>query len=306
MNSSAELKNTETENLQGSRFVIGIRHKGSDRSTLFDPGNFKLRVGGHVMVQTQKGSMLGVVASNRLPNFQKDKNKNIPKVLRQANDRDMQAYFETEKREKKATLLCLDIIKKLKLNMKLSRVLFFSESNKSVFYFTAEGRIDFRQLVRELAAGLRHRIEMKQAGVRDEARAITGNGMCGETLCCSTFLTSFTPITIRMAKDQGLALNPTKISGVCGRLMCCLQYEHSLYKELIKGLPKSGSRMDSPDGPGKVLQVNILKQNIVMRLDDESIVTYTADELRKYIKPKAQQQPSQNRNKNSKRNDERK
>ncbi|MGV7221645.1 MAG: PSP1 domain-containing protein [Nitrospinales bacterium] len=306
MNSTAEIKNTETKNAQFPRFVIGIRYKGSDRSTLFDPGTFKLSVGGHVMVQTQKGSMLGVVASNRLPNFQKEKNKNIPKVLRPANDRDMQAYFETEKREKKATILCLDLIKKLKLNMKLSRVVFFSESNKSVFYFTAEGRVDFRQLVRELAAGLRHRIEMKQAGVRDEARAITGNGMCGETLCCSTFLTSFTPVTIRMAKDQGLALNPTKISGVCGRLMCCLQYEHSLYKELIKGLPKSGSRMDSPDGPGKVLQVNILKQNIVMRLDDESIMTYTADELRQYIKPKTQQQQSQNRNKNSKRNDQRK
>jgi len=306
MNSSAELKNSGSKNSQEPRFVIGIRYKGSDKSTLFDPGNFKLRVGGHVMVQTQKGSMLGVVASNRLPNFQKEKNNNILKVIRPANDRDMQVYFETEKREKKAKILCLDLIEKLKLNMKLSRVVFFSESNKSVFYFTAEGRVDFRQLVRELAAGLRHRIEMRQAGVRDEARAITGNGMCGETLCCSTFLTNFTPVTIRMAKDQGLALNPTKISGVCGRLMCCLQYEHSLYKVLIKGLPKSGSRMDSPDGPGKVLQVNILKQNVVMRLDDESIITYTADELQKYIKPKTQQQPSQNRNKNSKRNDQRK
>ena len=306
MNSSTELKNSETTNSQWPRFVIGIRYKGSDKSTLFDPGHFKLRVGGHVMVQTQKGSMLGVVASNRLPNFQKEKNQNIPKVLRPANDKDLQRYFETEKRENKAKILCLNLIDKLKLNMKLSRVVFLSESNKSVFYFTAEGRVDFRQLVRDLASGLRHRIEMKQAGVRDEARAITGNGMCGETLCCSTFLTTFTPVTIRMAKDQGLALNPTKISGVCGRLMCCLQYEHSLYKELIKGLPKSGSRMDSPDGPGKVLQVNILKQNIVMRLDDESIITYTADELRKYIKPKVQQQQSQNRNKNSKRNDQRK
>ena len=134
---------------------------------------------------------------------------------------------------------------------------------------------------------------MKQAGVRDEARAITGNGICGEALCCSTFLTSFSPVTIRLAKDQGLALNPTKISGVCGRLMCCLQYEHSLYKELIQGLPKTGSRTNTPDGPGKVLQVNILKQIVTMRLDDESIASYAIDELREYLKPTVRQQPSQ-------------
>jgi len=265
-----ELKTPEAKNPQPPRFVIGIRYKGSDRSVLFDPGNFKLRVGGHVIVQTPKGNKFGVVASNRLPNFQKDQNKLLPKVLRTANERDLQAYNESEKREKKATALCLDIIKKLKLEMKLSRVIYFSEMNKSVFYFTAEGRIDFRQLIKELAAGLRHRIEMKQAGVRDEAKAITGNGICGEALCCSTFLPSFSPVTIRMAKDQGLALNPTKISGVCGRLMCCLQYEHGLYKDLVKEMPKVGSRIDTADGPGKVLQINILQQTVNMRLDDEN------------------------------------
>ena len=306
MSASTELKAPEAEKPQGPRFIIGIRYKGSDRSVLFDPGNFRLRVGGHVVVQTPKGNKVGVVASNRLPNFQKDRNKLLPKVIRPANEKDLQMYDEGEKREKKSKLLCLDIIKKLKLDMKLSRVVYYSEANKSVFFFTAEGRVDFRQLVRELAAGLRHRIEMKQAGVRDEAKAITGNGMCGETLCCSTFLTSFSPVTIRMAKDQGLALNPTKISGVCGRLMCCLQYEHGLYKELIKGMPKSGSRIDTPDGPGKVLQVNILQQIVNMRLDDESITSYALDDLRAYLKPKVQQQPSQKRNQNTKRNDQRK
>lgn len=306
MNTTSETKKPETEKPKGSRFIIGIRHKGNDRSTLFDPGSFQLRVGGHVIVQTPNGNRIGVVASNKLLNFQKNRDKVFPKVIRPANERDLQAYSETEDREKKASALCRDIIKKLKLEMNLSRVVYMPESNKSVFYFTAEGRIDFRQLVKDLASSLRHRIEMRQAGVRDEARAIRGNGICGETLCCSTFLTAFTPVTIRMAKDQGLALNPAKISGVCGRLMCCLQYEHALYKDLVKGLPKMGGRIDTPDGPGKVLQVNILKQIINMRLDDESITSYHLDDLRKYLKPKVQQQqPSKKRNKRPKRNDPR-
>ena len=289
MNTCAEIKTPEGKKPQAPRFVIGIRYKGTDRSILFDAGSFSLRVGGYVVVQTPKGNKVGVVASNRLPNFHKDENKQFPKVIRPANERDLQAYDEAEKRERKEKVLCLDIIKKLQLNMKLSRVVYFSEANKSVFYFTAEGRVDFRQLVKELAASLRHRIEMRQAGVRDEARAITGNGICGETLCCSTFLTSFSPVTIRMAKDQGLALNPTKISGVCGRLMCCLQYEHGLYKELVKEMPKVGSRIDTGDGPGKVLQINILQQTVNMRLDDESIASYPLDNLRQYLKPKESQ-----------------
>lgn len=299
MNATTEIEKPEAEIPKAPRFIVGIRYKGNDRSAFFDPGDINLRVGDQVIVQTPNGNKLGVVASNKLMNILKDPTKTIPKVIRKANDRDLQGYRERENRERNATILCVDLIKKLKLEMNLSRVVYFPEMNKSVFYFTAEGRVDFRELVKDLASNLKHRIEMRQVGVRDEARAITGNGMCGENLCCATFLTNFTPVTIRMAKDQGLALNPTKISGVCGRLMCCLQYEHATYKELIQGLPKMGSRIDTPDGPGKVIQNDILRQTITTRLDDESIMSYHLDELRKYLKPKAQNQPHKNQKKKS-------
>ncbi len=291
MNTTTAIEKPEAENKQEPRFIIGVRYKGRDISSFFDPGELNLRVGYKVIVQTPKGNKLGVVASNKLMNFRKDLPKPVPKIIRKANDRDLQGYRERENRERKATVLCLDLIKNLKLEMNLSRVVYFPEMNKSIFYFTAEGRIDFRQLVKDLASNLKHRIEMRQAGVRDEAKAITGNGICGESLCCSTFLTAFSPVTIRMAKDQGLALNPSKISGVCGRLMCCLQYEHSIYKNLIQGLPKTGSRIETPEGPGKVLQNDILQQIVTTRLDDESIISYHLDELKKYLKPKTQNGP---------------
>lgn len=303
MNATTEIEKPETENQQGPRFIIGVRYKGYDKSSFFDPGELNLRVGNKVIVQTPKGNKLGVIASNKLINFRKNFSKPVPKIIRMANDRDLQGYRERENRERNATKLCLDLIKKIKLEMNLSRVVYFPEMNKSVFYFTAEGRIDFRQLVKELASKLKHRIEMKQVGVRDEARAITGNGICGETLCCATFLTSFSPVTIRMAKDQGLALNPSKISGVCGRLMCCLQYEHSLYKELIQGLPKPGSRIETPEGFGRVLQNDILQQIITTRLDDESIISFHLDELRPYLKPKTHNQPHQQNVEKNKQND---
>jgi cell fate regulator YaaT (PSP1 superfamily) len=153
------------------------------------------------------------------------------------------------------------------------------QEKKIVFFFTAEGRVDFRQLIKELVSNLKQRIEMKQMGVRDEARAIKGHGVCGETLCCSTFLKEFTPVTIRMAKDQGLALNPSKISGACGRLMCCLQYEHQTYKELSQSMPKLGENVQTPGGLGKVIQNNIIKQTVLVRLEDESILTYSIEEL---------------------------
>ena len=165
--------------------------------------------------------------------------------------------------------------------MNLSRVVHQHHMNKTIFFFTAEGRVDFRQLIRDLAANLRHRIEMKQVGVRDEAKIIGGYGVCGETLCCSSWLPDFTPVTIKMAKNQGMALNPSKISGVCGRLMCCLQYEHDNYKALIKNLPRANSHIQTPDGPGRVLKNEILEQRVVVLLEDTSVMTYALDELPK-------------------------
>ncbi len=273
------------------KFVIGVRIRGTDKSDLCNPGNLVLKVGQQVMVNTEDGAKIGIVASNKIINFRKEA---IPvlKVLRKANSGDLQKEAEKKDRESNATLICLELIDKLNVPMNLSRVVYFEEMKKSIFYFTAEGRVDFRELVKELAARLRHRIEMRQVGVRDEAKAVTGLGMCGQSLCCSTFLPEFTPVTIRMAKDQGLALNPSKISGVCGRLMCCLQYEHNVYRELIRELPKVGKSIQTPEGPGKVIKNDILKQVIIVRLEDESIIYYHLDELRDSLKANKTPTPS--------------
>lgn len=268
------------------RFLIGIRVRDKGKSELYDPGALQLRVGMSVIVESGNGQEIGVVASNKIGNFRKEEPQSFHKVLRTANDNDLQADEKRKAQENRAKHLCLQKIAELKLPMNLSRVVHIASANKTMFFFTAEGRVDFRQLIKELASNLRHRIEMKQVGVRDEARSISGFGICGESLCCSTFLEEFTPVTIRMAKDQGLALNPSKISGVCGRLMCCLQYEHQTYKDLIRGLPKHGTRLDTPDGPGKVMKNQILEQKIVVRLDDESVMTYDLDELKDSLQKK--------------------
>ncbi len=268
------------------RFLIGIRVRDHAKSESFDPGVLQLKVGVPVIVESGQGQELGVVASNKVANFRKDSLQNIPKVLRVANDNDLQAQERRLAHEARAKTLCNEKISMLKLPMNLSRVVHLPSANKTIFFFTAEGRVDFRQLIKELASNLRHRIEMKQVGVRDEARVIGGYGMCGDTLCCSTFLDEFSPVTIRMAKDQGLALNPTKISGVCGRLMCCLQYEHATYRELVKKLPKHGTRLETPDGPGRVIKVEILEQKVVVALEDESTMDYHLDELKDFLPAK--------------------
>jgi cell fate regulator YaaT (PSP1 superfamily) len=274
------------------RFVIGTRIRGALKSELCNPQNLNLRVGAQVMVNTNDGLKIGHVVSNKIINIRKDDSFAPPKILRIATESDLTKEKNKEEREWNSSQLCWELIDKLKLAMHLSRVVYFEEMNKSIFYFTAEGRIDFRELVKQLAAKLRHRIEMRQVGVRDEAKAITGNGICGESLCCSTFLSEFTPVTIRMAKDQGLALNPSKISGVCGRLMCCLQYEHDLYRKMIKELPKIGKIINTPEGSGKVIKNDILKQVITVRLlDDDYMMYYHLDELRDYLN-KPQEKPA--------------
>jgi len=259
-------------------FLIGVRIEGAPKSRLYDPGKQNFRVGTQVVVESDNGAQMGIIASNKIPNITNTENK-VPRILRTFNENDLQAQTRKKQTEQRAKELCQQIINKLKIKMNLSRVNHISQEKKIVFFFTAEGRVDFRQLVKELFSNLKQRIEMKQMGVRDEARAIKGYGVCGETLCCSTFLEEFTPVTIRMAKDQGLALNPSKISGACGRLMCCLQYEHQTYKELSQSMPKLGRNVQTPGGLGKVIQSNILKQTVLVRLEDESILTYSIEEL---------------------------
>ena len=259
-------------------FLIGVRIEGAPKSRLYDPGKQNFRVGTQVVVESDNGAQTGIIASNKIPNITNTENK-VPRILRTFNKNDLQTQTRKKQTEQRAKELCQQIINKLKIKMNLSRVNHILQEKKIVFFFTAEGRVDFRQLIKELVSNLRQRIEMKQMGIRDEARAIKGYGVCGETLCCSTFLKEFTPVTIRMAKDQGLALNPSKISGACGRLMCCLQYEHQTYKELSQSMPKLGENVQTPGGLGKVIQNNIIKQTVLVRLEDESILTYSIEEL---------------------------
>jgi len=279
MNTAVKDKPENSSAKQPPKFVIGVRVLNQIKSELYNPGDFKLKVGMTVMVNTPQGLKMGVVASNKVLNFRKDSQET--RVLRIANDNDFQVENRKHQVEEKARTICSEKIVELKLPMNLSRVVHQHHMNKTIFFFTAEGRVDFRQLIRDLAANLRHRIEMKQVGVRDEAKIIGGYGVCGETLCCSSWLPDFTPVTIKMAKNQGMALNPSKISGVCGRLMCCLQYEHDNYKALIKNLPRANSHIQTPDGPGRVLKNEILEQRVVVLLEDTSVMTYALDELPK-------------------------
>lgn len=288
-NSPPEKEQCTREKPKPCRFVIGVRIRGSEKSELYDPGDKNLRVGTRVIVENKTGEKLGVIASNKIANLGKEKQKTYRKILRAAQQHDIDTLEKKEASEFKAKQFCLQQIRALNLPMNLSRVTQMEDSGKTTFFFTAEGRVDFRELVKALAHNFKTRIEMRQVGVRDEARVITGFGVCGQQLCCSTFLDEFTPVTIRMAKDQGLALNPSKISGVCGRLMCCLQYEHGVYRELIKGMPKYGSRIETPSGPGKIIKVNILEGTIVAQLEDESIMTFPRDEIRVQSSPSSKE-----------------
>jgi cell fate regulator YaaT (PSP1 superfamily) len=286
-NAVEETPKNPPANHKPPRFIIGVRILDQVKSELYASGDLKLKVGMTVMVNTAQGLKMGAVASNKIPNFNQDKTYN--RILRIANDNDILTESRRLEVEKNAKTLCNDKIRELKLGMNLSRVVHQPHLNKTIFFFTAEGRVDFRQLIRDLASNLHHRIEMKQVGVRDEAKVIGGYGVCGETLCCSTWLPEFTPVTIKMAKNQGMALNPSKISGVCGRLMCCLQYEHDNYKALIKNLPRVNSQIQTPDGPGRVLKNEILEQRVLVLLEDENRVTYNLDELPKA--PKSEKPP---------------
>ena len=289
MNTAVEEKPQNPSAKQPPKFVIGVRVLDQIKSELYNPEDLKLKVGMTVMINTQQGLKMGVVASNKVLNFRKDSQET--RVLRIANENDFQAESQRHQVEEKARTICRNKVVELKLRMNLSRGVHQPHTNKTIFFFTAEGRVDFRQLIRDLASNLRHRIEMKQVGVRDEAKVIGGYGVCGETLCCSTWLPDFAPVTIKMAKNQGMALNPSKISGVCGRLMCCLQYEHDNYKALIKNLPRINSQIQTPDGPGRVLKNGILEQRVVVRLEDETIMTYGLDELPKQQNSQNSQKP---------------
>lgn len=260
--------------------VIGVRFKEAGKIYYFDPNEFEIKLDDHVIVETVRGVEYGkVVIVNKLVDMD-DVVLPLKKVKRVANQTDIDNVAENERLAKKALRVCTGKIAHHRLEMNLVDVEYTFDRNKVIFYFTAEGRIDFRDLVKDLAAQFKTRIELRQIGVRDEAKLLGGIGPCGRMLCCSTFLGDFDPVSIKMAKDQSLSLNPAKISGLCGRLMCCLKYENDNYEDAKKQLPDLGEEIGTTYGRGKVVGLNLLEALIQIKLyEDETIIEYTLDEL---------------------------
>jgi cell fate regulator YaaT (PSP1 superfamily) len=249
--------------------VVEVRHHGAGNPAHYIIGDFKVTAGDYVIVESDRGLDYGEVLSGE--EIALDKiipQKNQKKIIRVATDSDIERIERNRKAAKEAIKTCSRKILERKLDMKLIDAELSFDCSKMIFYFSAEERVDFRELVKDLAKIFKARIELKQVGVRDEAKMFGGFGQCGRELCCSRFLKDFEPVTIKMAKDQNLPLNPTKISGVCGRLMCCLSYEHKCYKESAKGLPKISQRVKTSEGSGKVVDVNYLKRVAVIELED--------------------------------------
>lgn len=248
--------------------IVGVRFKKPGKVYFFDPGKLKIEKGTYVIVDTESGEEFGeaVIANRVIP-----ENKIVSPlkpIIRIATNKDISHNEENKKKEKEAFNICLEKIKKHKLDMKLIDVEYKFDNTKILFYFTADGRIDFRELVKDLAAVFRVRIELRQIGVRDEIKRMGGNGMCGRELCCCSFLDKFEAVSIKMAKEQNISLNPSKISGCCGRLMCCLKYEQDVYEEKLARLPKIGAIVRTPDGEGEVCSIETLKETIKVRLKD--------------------------------------
>jgi len=245
----------------------------------FDAVGLSLDAGDHVIVETDKGLALGKVLS--VPH-EKEKRfflKSPKKVVRNATPEDFDQAKRNEQLEKDAFQFCLQKIKEKGLNMKLVKTEVLLDRSKALFYFTSEKRVDFRELVRDLAAEFRMRIEMRQIGVRDEAKMVCGIGGCGRELCCAKFLNRFELVSVKMAKEQNLALNPTKISGLCGRLMCCLAYEFPTYMELKRDLPKVGKHIVTHAGKGKIIRQNVLRQTVTVELEEGGEITIDASEI---------------------------
>ncbi len=265
--------------------VIGVRFRTAGKVYFFDPGKFEIKQGDHVIVETARGIEYGTVIG--APREVEDDKvvQPLKSVLRIANQKDDEQEAANRQKEKDAFKICLEKIRKHGLQMKLIDAEYTFDNNKVLFYFTADGRIDFRELVKDLASVFKTRIELRQIGVRDETKILGGIGICGRPLCCHTHLSEFAPVSIKMAKEQNLSLNPTKISGVCGRLMCCLKNEEETYEELNRKLPNVGDFVTTDDGlKGEVHSVNVLRQLIKVLVtinnDEKEIREYRVEQLK--------------------------
>ena len=259
----------------------------------FDAHDLRLLPGDRVIVETERGRALGTVINNPRDVAPEDAPPKLKSVMRVATEADLQMSANNAQREREALHFCQQRVHERKLEMKLVRAEYLFDGSKIIFYFTADGRIDFRDLVRDLAQHFRTRIEMRQIGVRDEAKLVGGMGICGRELCCSNHLREFIPVSVKMAKAQGLALNPTKISGQCGRLLCCLAYEYETYNDMMKSLPKCGKKLQLSSGQAEVIALDILAQKVTLAHQNGERCLYHIDELQAELAKKhAPQQTS--------------
>lgn len=282
--------------------IVGVRFRNAGKVYYFDPKDYKIQVGDHVIVETARGIEYGTVTGKVQEVPEGKVVQPLKPVIRVASAEDDAKAKRNLEKEKEAMRICKEKIRKHELEMKLIDAEYTFDNNKVLFYFTADGRIDFRELVKDLAAVFRTRIELRQIGVRDETKILGGIGSCGRPLCCSTFLSEFAPVSIRMAKEQNLSLNPTKISGVCGRLMCCLKNEEETYEYLNSKLPGIGDTVTTVTGlKGEVSSVNVLRQKvkILVDVDDEKeLQEYDVSELK--FKPRKQKEKKKGMDKEQK------
>lgn len=263
--------------------VVGVRFKKAGKIYYFDPDDMNINKGDSVIVETARGIEFGCVVVG--PKLVKEDEIVAPlkKVLRIATPEDFEIHRQNKEKTKEAFDICLEKIEKHGLDMKLIDVEYTFDNNKVIFYFTADGRVDFRELVKDLASIFRTRIELRQIGVRDEAKMIGGLGPCGNPICCTTFLGEFEPVSIKMAKEQSLSLNPTKISGLCGRLMCCLKYEHCIYEELLEKMPDVGTIVITPQGKGVVVETYTILEQVKVKIkqsdDTEDIFEFKVSDI---------------------------
>lgn len=262
--------------------IIGVRFRNVGKIYYFNPKNFQVKPQDHVIVETARGVEYGTVVLGPKDVDEEEVVQPLKDVIRIATPKDDAREQSNRKKEREAYQICVKKIREHELDMKLIDVEYTFDNNKVLFYFTADGRIDFRELVKDLAAVFRTRIELRQIGVRDEAKMMGGLGICGRPFCCSTFLGGFQPVSIKMAKEQNLSLNPVKISGTCGRLMCCLKYEQEAYADLLRSTPSVNSLVQTPDGRGTVISQNLLTGVLQVRLDgpDGLIKNYQARQVK--------------------------
>jgi len=254
--------------------IVGVRFKAVGKIYYFDPLELDIKTGDSVIVETARGTEIGTVVFGRRSVDDSEVVKPLKSIIRIADKHDIAIKEANKEKEKEAFEICLEKIRRHGLAMKLVDVEYTFDGSKILFYFTADGRIDFRELVKDLANVFRTRIELRQIGVRDESKIVGSYGICGQPICCSKFLGEFEPVSINMAKKQGLSLNPTKISGSCGRLMCCLKYEQDCYDELLKVTPRQGALVETPSGVGTVEYINILTGNMKVKIDREKESVY--------------------------------